>query len=260
MTVDPKKANAAAVEALATVTDHAIVRLTRADGLSREDLESGPIRDLIAREVRVGAMRSDEQLRASLADTMDGVDGDVWVFGYGSLMWNPIICVAESRVVRITGYHRAFCLRSAAGRGSPERPGLMLGLDTGGSSGGLALRIARETLDDDLMLLWRREMSTGSYVPKWLSATGGDGEIRVLAFAANRQADNYVGSLTEEETAGLLSTGAGFLGTNLDYLVRTHRSLREHGIIDRKVDRLVRRCAVRTHEPDGAAPSPKGCP
>ncbi len=260
MTVDPKKADAAAVEALATVTDHAIVRLTRADGLSREDLEGGPIRDLIAREVRAGAMRSDEQLRASLADTMDGFDGDVWVFGYGSLMWNPIICVVESRVVHITGYHRSFCLRSTAGRGSPESPGLMLGLDTGGSSGGLALRIARETLDDDLMLLWRREMSTGSYVPKWLSATGRDGEIRVLAFAANRQADNYVGSLTEEETARLLSTGAGFLGTNLDYLVRTHRSLREHGITDRKVDRLVRRCAVRAHEPHGAAPSPKARP
>jgi cation transport protein ChaC len=242
MTVDRKKDAAAAAEALATVTDPAPVRLTRADALTREDLESGPIRDLIAREVRSRAMRSDEQLQASLTETMRGIEGDVWVFGYGSLMWNPIISAAGSRVVRISGYHRSFCLRSTVGRGSPERPGLMLGLDARGSTVGLALRIARETQDDDLALLWRREMSTGSYVPKWLRGTGGETEIRVLAFAANRQADNYVGSLTENETAELVSTGAGFLGTNLDYLLRTHASLREHGIRDRNIERLVLRC------------------
>jgi hypothetical protein len=110
---DRKKENAVAVEALATVPDSEVVRLIRADALSREDLESEPIRDLIAREVRSGAMRSDEQLQASLAETMRSVEGDVWVFGYGSLMWNPIFSVAERRVVRISGYHRSFCLRSA---------------------------------------------------------------------------------------------------------------------------------------------------
>jgi cation transport protein ChaC len=246
MTGDRKKENAAAVEALATVADsELVVRLTQADTLSREDIESGPIRDLIAREVRSGAMRSDEQLQASLAETLRrGVEGDVWVFGYGSLIWNPIFSVAERRVVRISGYHRSFCLRSTVGRGSPERPGLMLGLDAGGSSVGLALRIAAETMEEDLALLWRREMSTGAYVPKWLRAKGKLGDVRVLAFAANRRADNYVGGLSENETAELLSTGAGFLGTNLDYLVRTHGSLREHGITDRKVDRLMRRCAA----------------
>jgi glutathione-specific gamma-glutamylcyclotransferase len=239
-----KKESAVAVEALATVSNPGVVRLTRADALTREDFESGPIRDFIAREVRAGAMRSDEQLQASLAETMRGIDGCIWVFGYGSLMWNPIVNVAERRVVRITGYRRSFCLRSTVGRGSPERPGLMLGLDAGGSSVGLALRLARETVDDDLALLWRREMSTGSYVPKWLRAKGVQGEIRVLAFAANRRADNYVGGLSEEETARLLTTGTGFLGSNLDYLVRTHDDLVRNGINDRTVDRLMRRCAA----------------
>jgi cation transport protein ChaC len=244
MSADIKKESAAAVEALATVSNPGVVRLTRADVLTREDLESGPIRDFIAREVRAGAMRSDEQLQASLAETMRGIDGCIWVFGYGSLMWNPIVNLAERRVVRITGYRRSFCLRSTVGRGSPERPGLMLGLDAGGSSVGLALRLARETVDDDLALLWRREMSTGSYVPKWLRAKGVQGEIRVLAFAANRRADNYVGGLPEEETARLLTTGTGFLGSNLDYLVRTHDNLVRNGINDRTVDRLMSRCAA----------------
>jgi cation transport protein ChaC len=128
----------------------------------------------------------------------------------------------------------------------------MLGLDAGGSSVGLALRLAPETMDDDLTLLWRREMSTGAYVPKWLNATAPKGDIRVLTFAANRRADNYVGGLSEEETAGLLATGAGFLGTNLDYLIRTYASLREHGIVDRGLERLARRCGC------GAMASPKG--
>ena len=245
MTGDRKKENAAAVEALATLApSDLVVRLTQADALSREDLESGPIRDLVAREVRSGAMRSDEQLQALLADTLRGVEGDIWVFGYGSLMWNPILSVAERRVVRISGYHRSFCLRLTIGRGSPERPGLMLALDAGGSSVGLALRIAAETMEQDLALLWRREMSTRAYVPKWLRAKGKLGDVRVLAFAANRRADNYVRGLSENETAELLSTGAGFLGTNLDYLVRTHGSLRELGITDRKINRLMRCCAA----------------
>jgi glutathione-specific gamma-glutamylcyclotransferase len=244
VTVDPKKETAASIEALATVADPDVARLTKAEGLTREDLECGPIRDLIAREVRAGAMRSDEQLQASLAETLRDIEGDVWIFGYGSLMWNPILAPAESRIVRIAGYHRSFCLRSTVGRGSPERPGLMLGLDAGGSSVGIAFRIADESRADDLALLWRREMSTGSYVPKWLRGQAETGDVRVLAFTANRQADNYVGALPEEEVARLLSTGAGFLGTNLDYLVRTHGILRHHGIKDHRISRLMHRCAA----------------
>jgi cation transport protein ChaC len=244
MTSEPtKKRSVATAEAFATVTAPAVVeRLTGPAGLTRADLESGPIRDLIAREVRSGSMRSDIELDASRAETFRGVEGDVWVFGYGSLMWNAIFAVEECRVVRITGYHRSFCLRSTVGRGSPEWPGLMLGLDRGGASVGLALRMAPQNIDDELALLWRREMSTGSYFAKWLRAKNGEGEIRVLAFVANRRADNYVGSLPDEETARLLATGTGFLGSNLDYLVRTHDSLVHHGIIDRKISRLMRRC------------------
>jgi cation transport protein ChaC len=246
-TAEGEKQNAAAVEALATAADSDVVlRLTRADGITLEDLESGPIRDLIAREVRSGAMRSDAQLQASLAETMRDVEGDVWVFGYGSLMWNPIFSVAERRIVRISGYHRSFCLRSTVGRGSPERPGLMLGLDAGGASVGVALRIASEGIGGELALLWRREMSTGSYIPRWLSARSAIGNVRVLAFVANRRADNYVGTLPEDEVASLLATGAGFLGTNLEYLVRTHDSLTHHDITDRKLARLLRLCAARS--------------
>jgi cation transport protein ChaC len=131
-------------------------------------------------------------------------------------MWNPIFSVAESCVARINGHHRSFCLRSTVGRGSPERPGLMLGLDGGGSSTGLALRIREPAGGTTSRCCGGARCPTGSYVPKWLLGRAAPGDVRVLAFAADRRADNYVGGLPEEEVARLLSTGAGFLKTYLD--------------------------------------------
>lgn len=203
------------------------------------------MRDLIVRGVRAGTMRSDAQLRASLAETLREASEDVWIFAYGSLMWNPPFAVAERRIVRVSGYHRSFCLRSTLGRSSVESPGLMLALDAGGATVGVALRMARDGFEGELALLWRRGMSTGSYVAKWLRAQDELGEIQVLAFVANRRAANYVGGLPDDETVRLLATGVGFLGTNLDYLVRTHSRLTDHGINDPKVKRLMRLCSRR---------------
>ncbi len=107
---------------------------------------------------------------------------------------------------------------------------------------GVARRMERESLDAELTLLWRREMAVGSYMAKWLRAAGPDSDIRVLAFVADRRAANYVGGLPEDETARMLSTGSGFLGTSFDYLLRTHDGLAAHGISDRRLKRLVRLC------------------
>lgn len=107
---------------------------------------------------------------------------------------------------------------------------------------GVPLRMEREGLNAELMLLWQREMAVGSYAAKWLRATGVDGDVGVLAFVANRRAANYVGGLPESETARMLSTGSGFLGTSLDCLARTHEGLAAHGITDRSLRRLVHLC------------------
>ena len=94
---------------------------------------------------------------------------DIWVFGYGSLMWNPAIHVAETQAAKVHGLHRAFCMKLVLGRATPERPGLMLALDHGGSCRGMAHRIAAEHVESETEILWMREMITGSYRPAWIS-------------------------------------------------------------------------------------------
>lgn len=127
---------------------------------------SDVMRDLIAREALSGAAPSEAELTASLESMMRGADGDVWIFAYGSLIWNPIFPVAERRIARVHGYRRSFCLRSIVGRGTVEKPGLMLALDTGGTAVGVAFRLPTEAVADEMALLWRREMAVGSYSAK----------------------------------------------------------------------------------------------
>ena len=104
--------------------------------------------------------------RSAAARTIDGV----FVFAYGSLIWNPCVEVAERRTARLHGYHRDFRLRIEMGRGTPETPGLMLALVGGGSCRGVALRLPSPNLSDELLLVWRREMLTGAYKPRWFMA------------------------------------------------------------------------------------------
>ena len=97
-------------------------------------------------------------------------DQDVWVFGYGSLMWNPAFHHVELRPARLHGWHRSFCLWNTFGRGSPEKPGLMLALQPGGACAGVALRIAADAVPSELGVLWNREMLTGAYLPRWVGS------------------------------------------------------------------------------------------
>lgn len=218
-------------------------------GLTRADLVSNVMRDLVAREALSGIAPSEAELQSSLQRTMRFATGDVWIFAYGSLIWNPIFPFAERRVARVFGYRRSFCLRSIVGRGSVEKPGLMLALDTGGTAIGVAFRLPPAAVDQEMPLLWRREMTVGSYAAKWLRAKTTDGDIRVLAFVANKRAANYVQGLSEAESARMIASASGFLGSNLEYLVRTHAGPSEHGIKDTLLARLARRCAQATTPP-----------
>lgn len=195
---------------------------------------------------------SEEQLSASLSATLAKKPKGAgwWVFGYGSLLWNPVFPVAEMRVATLRGLHRRFCLWSLASRGTPDAPGLVLGLDRGGVCRGVALRLPAPLALDELHLLWRREMVVGSYHPKWFSVTDAHGsQFHALAFAVNRKHPQYAGKLSLEQQVEVLSTACGAFGSSGDYLERTRVALIAHGIDDPYLDVLATRIAKRCGKP-----------
>jgi glutathione-specific gamma-glutamylcyclotransferase len=183
-----------------------------------------------------------EQRAASLAETLDGVAAtdDVWVFGYGSLMWNPALHHAELSPGRVRGWHRRFCLWNTFGRGSPEKPGLMLALERGGSCFGVGLRIAAAQVRDELTVLWNREMLSGSYLPKWVRLATRSGEVDAVTFVANQAHPRYAGRLPAEDIAQLLAHARGPLGGSREYLEQTVAELERHGAKDGEMHALLR--------------------
>lgn len=168
--------------------------------------------------------------------------GGAWVFGYGSLIWNPAIHFAERRFAHVHGWHRSFCLSALAGRGTPEAPGLLLGLDRGGACAGAAFRIEEASLEEELSILWRREMVAGSYRPRWLRVRDERGApyAHAIAFTIRREGSTYAGRLSEAEMVRRLATARGLLGTSAEYLLQTRDGLRSLGIADRRIERLAR--------------------
>ena len=180
-----------------------------------------------------------EQIEAMLAAAPD--PRQVWVFAFGSLIWNPAFLHAERRVARVHGWHRRFCLWVHAGRGTPQRPGLMLSLESGGSCHGVAYRLAPGAERTELDVLWRREMFTHSYRPVWTAVRTAEGEVAAIAFAANRAHPRYAGTLDPHTVARHLATGEGVLGRACDYLFDTAAHLRALGIRDRALESIEQR-------------------
>jgi cation transport protein ChaC len=178
----------------------------------------------------------------------------IWVFGYGSLIWNPAFHFAERRTARVHGFHRQFCLWSRSGRGTPERPGLMLALAPGGSCHGVVYRLAAEQVRSELDVLWRREMNSMAYRAIWAAARTPAGVEFALTFAVNRAHERYIAGLDLAETARYLASGAGPLGRCCDYLYQTVAHLRELGLRDRHLELLERQVRARTGS-DGASVS-----
>src|SRR5690606_30856953 len=143
---------------------------------------------------------------------------EFWVFAYGSLMWRPGFRCLESRPALLRGYHRAFCIYSVRYRGTPERPGLVLGLDRGGACRGRALRVAAEDAEAVAAYLHEREMVTGVYEPRWLPVEVEGGRIRAATYVADRRHAQYTGKLDPELTAEMILAGVGAAGSNRDYL------------------------------------------
>jgi cation transport protein ChaC len=181
---------------------------------------------------------TDAQREATRAPVLERKGKDLWVFAYGSLMWDPGIHIVEIRVATLAGFHRRFCLKSQLGRGSAANPAVMAALDCGGDCRGLALRIPAAHVERETDILWRREMMSGSYVPTFVALETPQGDIEeAVAFVINRECGRYV-ELDMDETARLIATGRGVRGTCLEYLENLAERLDLLDLEDRSIREL----------------------
>lgn len=176
-----------------------------------------------------------------LARTLDEWGGgrDLWVFGYGSLIWRPEFDHTEQRHASVRGWHRALKMWSRINRGTPECPGLVFALLPGGSCRGMVFRIPAGDGEASLRRLWAREMITAVYDPRWLRCDTPQGTVQALAFTLSRRSPQHTGELTPEQYRQIFRESCGKFGTTLDYAQRTLVELRAHGIHDRQLERLL---------------------
>lgn len=164
---------------------------------------------------------------------------DLWVFGYASLLWRPEFHIEEQRSARVHGWHRALRMRSRVNRGTPERPGLVFALLPGGACRGEVYRLRAAHVDEELERLWQREMPLGVYTPRWLPCRTPQGTVPALAFTLARRHEACLDRMPDAQMLEILTHARGRFGTTLDYLERTAWALRERGIVDREVERLM---------------------
>jgi cation transport protein ChaC len=165
---------------------------------------------------------------------------DFWVFGYGSLMWHPGFPHVEVRPARLRGLHRSFCIYSHRYRGTPQVPGLVLGLDRGGSCHGMAFRVPAAEGEEAIDYLFEREMVTGVYHPFWRRAETKEGTITAMTFVVDRSHGQYAGNLDHDAMVALILQGRGRSGPCLEYLENTVHHLRALGLKDRALERLLK--------------------
>ena len=158
--------------------------------------------------------------------------GELWIFGYGSLMWNPGFGFEQSVRARIDGYHRAFCIYSHRYRGTAEQPGLVLGLDHGGACTGMAFRIGEARMEGVLDDLWEREMSNDTYRPRFLRTGLGAHCVQALAFVVDRRRRQYARGMSAAEAARIIARGCGQRGPNIEYFINTLGHLDALGVHD----------------------------
>ena len=171
-------------------------------------------------------------------------EGDLWVFGYGSLMWNPGFPHLETAQARLPGWHRALCIYSWVHRGTPDRPGLVLGLDRGGSCRGMAFRVAAADRAATVAYLREREQVTSVYIEAVKQVVLVDGHqhrVDALCYVADRSQPQYAGQLSDDDILRYVRQGKGKSGANPDYVLSTVDHMRASGIPDRHLYRLAER-------------------
>ena len=167
-------------------------------------------------------------------------DHDLWVFGYGSLMWRPGFNFIEQKPARLIGEHRALCVYSFDHRGTPERPGLVLGLDRGGACRGIAFRVAADKKDATISYLREREQTTGVYREVMRSVwLDGNARVSALTYVADRSHVQYAGRLSLAEQLRVVRQGHGRSGHNRDYVLSTVKAIEAQGFRDAQLHKLA---------------------
>ena len=209
--------------------------------LDRDQILSGQLEAQVAASGGQMRIRPAEERLAVMRAMLDEVSpgADPWLFGYGSLIWNPAFEFAERRIGRIFGYHRYFSFWTTSGRGTRERPGLMLGLVRGGSCRGVVYRVDRNDAAHELRSVFLRELMGGAYHPRWVNVHFGDETVRAITFVADQGYENFAGIMPLETVAGHIAHAAGHLGRCSDYLVNTVRHLHALGIDEPRLTQLL---------------------
>jgi cation transport protein ChaC len=171
-------------------------------------------------------------------------DDDLWIFGYGSLMWRPGFAFVERYTATLRGYHRALCIYSHVHRGTPDRPGLVLGLDRGGSCRGVAFRVDAPAKAETIAYLREREQVTGVYIEANVPVVLVDGRrVEAVTYVVDRAHGQYAGRLAPAALLEFVRQGIGRSGNNPDYVRATHAHLVELGLEDRTLAWLAARLA-----------------
>lgn len=216
--------------------------------ISREALADGSLLARIRAQLLPGmVVRTDAEIAASLDRTLAAHDpaADVWLFGYGSLMWNPAFAYAVCQPGAVRGWHRRFCLWMEIGRGTPANPGLMLGLDRGGTCRGVAFRIPAAQARGELLLVWRREMFGTVYTARWVQVRLAGTVVPAITFVVDRAHPRYATGLSDADAARYIATATGELGSCVSYLDSTLSHLGSLGIRDAGLQRIADAVAAR---------------
>ena len=170
---------------------------------------------------------------------MQGTD-DIWIFGYGSLMWSPNFSYEEVQLARLEGYHRDLCILSVVFRGTPDIPGLVMGLNPGGHCVGRAYAVSADKKEETLVYLHEREMINDVYAPTWVDIELEDGRlVNAYTFVSVAGHPQFVGPYSLEQKVALVLQGTGKRGTSLEYLENTCTHLRELSICDETLEAIL---------------------
>jgi len=214
--------------------------------LKREDLTSENVDQIVADAHKAGyhffLSSAEREARFKTAMERHQPGEELWVFAYGSLMWNPALEYAEASPCHVQGWHRSFCFWTPLGRGTPELPGLMLALESGGDCEGVAYRLAPHQVRSELAILWNREMLSGVYQARWVPTKLRDGRtVSAVTFVVDNGHCQYCGDLPVDKAAHHIAFAEGRRGACRDYLANTAAHTRALGIHDHYIEDLVSR-------------------
>ncbi len=167
------------------------------------------------------------------------LEDGVWVFGYGSLMWNPDFKYVKKISGEILGYKRSLCLKSTVYRGSSDYHGIVFGLDKGDFCQGMAFQIDSKNMTSELQKVWKREMFAETYIPTWVRVRTKIGDVSAISFVINPAHDHYLPNLNLEAIAKRVVRAEGKCGTCLDYVQNTLRYLYKFGMRDPLLEKLL---------------------